>query len=184
SWAKAVIERFDAKKAIEEDCDDPVQAARQWENVEELLHSLGQTRLEAEAGTTGAALVQEFLSRMALHAQEEEEDKEEEKTGNEVTLLTLHGAKGLEFPVVFLVGMEDGFLPHQRTLDEAADLSEERRLCYVGITRARDHLILTRAKNRIRYGKPVPRYRSRFLEEIPEGLILREDRSMPDAQSS
>jgi ATP-dependent exoDNAse (exonuclease V) beta subunit len=79
--------------------------------------------------------------------------------------------------------MEDGLLPHQRSIDEGADLSEERRLCYVGITRARDHLILTRAKNRIRYGKPVPRYRSRFLAEIPAELILLTDRSFPDANS-
>jgi superfamily I DNA/RNA helicase len=82
-----------------------------------------------------------------------------------------------------LVGMEDGYLPHQRSIEESADLSEERRLAYVGITRARDHLILTRAKNRIRYGKPVPRYRSRFLNEIPEDLILLTDKSFPTDQS-
>jgi superfamily I DNA/RNA helicase len=101
-----------------------------------------------------------------------------------VTLLTLHGAKGLEYPVVFLVGFEDGFLPHRRTIDEAVDFGEERRLCYVGITRARDHLFLTRTKNRIRFGKPVPRTPSRFLEEIPSDLIVRVDHSLsPDLTS-
>jgi DNA helicase-2/ATP-dependent DNA helicase PcrA len=191
-WAKSCLERFEVKKALDEDSDDALQNARKWENVEELIHSLGQIRAEDNAFADVAAedrraplVLHEFLSRMALQAQEDEEDKKDEKDKdtNQVTLLTLHGAKGLEYPVVFLVGMEDGFLPHQRTIDEAADFSEERRLCYVGITRARDHLILTRAKNRIRYGKPVPRYRSRFLNEISDDLVLKQDQSLPDANS-
>jgi superfamily I DNA/RNA helicase len=188
-WAKSCLDRFEVKKAIEEDGDDPIQNARKWENVEELIHSLGQIRADDSAFSdaalkTAPIFLQEFLSRMALQAQEEEDDKDDqEESENQVTLLTLHGAKGLEYPVVFLVGMEDGYLPHQRSIDEAADLSEERRLCYVGITRARDHLILTRAKNRIRYGKPVPRYRSRFLNEISDDLVLKDDQSLPDANS-
>ena len=110
--------------------------------------------------------------------------KNEDKQTNQVTLLTLHGAKGLEYPVVFLVGMEDGFLPHQRTIEEAVSFDEERRLCYVGITRARDFLFLTRAKSRIRYGKPVPRIRSRFLDEISHDKIIRNDQSSnPDFSS-
>jgi ATP-dependent exoDNAse (exonuclease V) beta subunit len=76
-----------------------------------------------------------------------------------------------------MVGVEEGFLPHKRTLDEATDLSEERRLCYVGITRAKDQLIFSRARHRIRYGKPVPRIRSRFMNEIPQNLMVVEDRS-------
>jgi superfamily I DNA/RNA helicase len=187
-WARTSLERMGVKKAVEEESDDPVQFAKKWENVEELLHSIGQMKIDSSSDTayeTPVAVLQEFLSRMALQAQEEEEDRDEkdDSNANQVTLLTLHGAKGLEYPVVFLVGLEDGYLPHQRSIDEAADLSEERRLCYVGITRARDHLILTRAKNRIRYGKPVPRYRSRFLAEIGQDLILAQDRSFPDAAS-
>ncbi|MGZ3687306.1 MAG: 3'-5' exonuclease, partial [Bdellovibrionota bacterium] len=145
--------------------------------------SIGQIRVGEVEATDGVTIVREFLSRMALEAQEEEEDKkdEKEKDKNQVTLLTLHGSKGLEFPAVFLVGMEEGFLPHKRTIEGAEDLSEERRLCYVGITRARDHLILSRVRNRIRYGKPVPRYRSRFLEEVPKELIvLRDESTSPD----
>jgi superfamily I DNA/RNA helicase len=188
-WARQTLESLEVRKAIDEESDDPVQNARKWENVEELIHSLGQSKPAETDGEksdeTAVTFLEDYLSRMALQAQEDEEkDDKEDKDDNQVTLLTLHGAKGLEYPVVFLVGMEDGYLPHQRSIDEASDLSEERRLCYVGITRARDHLIITRAKNRIRYGKPVPRYRSRFLNEIPEDLILREDRSFPDANSS
>lgn len=91
--------------------------------------------------------------------------------------MTLHGAKGLEFPVVFLVGLEDGYLPHQRTIDGAEDLAEERRLFYVGITRAQDELYISRAKHRIRYGKAMPRNPSRFLGDLPEDLLLEKDES-------
>ncbi len=186
-WAKLTLELSRARKLIDEECEeDPALAQRKWENVEELLHSIGQLKvdeLELEPGAAPSAtnILREFLNRMTLQAKEDEEDqkdaeKDQDKK-NQVTLLTLHGAKGLEYPVVFLVGMEDGFLPHRRTIEEATDFSEERRLCYVGITRARDHLILTRAKNRIRYGKPVPRIRSRFLDEIPKDLVCLKDES-------
>ena len=170
-WAKSSLEKIQAKKAVEEDCDDAVQAGRKWENVEELLHSIGQFKVDPEhPAADGVDFLRDFLARMSLEAQEAEKDEEkkDDSQKNQVTLLTLHGAKGLEYPVVFLVGMEDGFLPHKRTIEEAVDFAEERCLCYVGITRAKDHLILTRAKNRIRYGKPVPRVPSRFLEEIPK----------------
>ena len=183
-WAQRWVEKFNLKKGIEEDSDEPAQVARKWENVEELLHALGQLRAkdlvleEGDAGNFGIRVLREFLARMILDVQDaEDKEKEADEIKDQVTLLTLHGAKGLEYPVVFLVGAEDGLLPHQRTLDEQTDLGEERRLCYVGITRARDYLLLTRAKNRIRYGKPVARYRSRFLAEIPSGMILSRDES-------
>lgn len=198
-WARESLDRIQARRAVEEDCDDAVQAVKKWENVEELVHSLGQSKfaakveegeisdpVETEVCKGGTLFLREFLNRMTLEAQETEKDEKKEKDAekNQVTLLTLHGAKGLEYPIVFLVGMEDGFLPHKRTLEEVTDLGEERRLCYVGITRAKDFLIITRAKNRIRFGKPVPRVPSRFLEEIPKELIVRQDQSnMPDFTS-
>lgn len=205
-WAKNLIEKLQLRAAVEEDSDDPVQAAKKWENVEELVHSLGQFQYQPDLHSevahesdapgvprvaTGAEFLIEFLNRMTLQAQEEKEEDEDKKKEekNQVTLLTLHGAKGLEFPIVFMVGMEDGILPHRRTIEEATDLSEERRLCYVGITRAKDFLFLTRTKNRIRYGKPTPRTPSRFLQEIPIELLVRQnhssgpDASMPEEQA-
>ena len=185
-WAKRSLERLKIQAALLDDSDDPVQAAKKWENVEELVHSIGQMKVD-EGVENGEGFLREFLNRMALEANEEEksqEDQEDESKKNQVTLLTLHGAKGLEYRLVFLVGMEEGFLPHKRTIDEAVDFGEERRLCYVGITRAKEHLFVTRAKNRIRYGKPVPRSPSRFLQEIPQDLLVRVDESLsPDFTS-
>ena len=90
-----------------------------------------------------------------------------------VTLMTLHAAKGLEFPLVFLAGLEEGLFPHSRTLNNPEELEEERRLCYVGMTRAMNTLILTRAHFRRRYGNDAPEMSvpSRFLEEVPQQLI-------------
>ena len=86
-------------------------------------------------------------------------------------MLTLHSAKGLEFPVVFLVGMEQGLLPHIRSLDDPAALEEERRLCYVGITRAQERLYLSHARERRLWGERAPAINSQFLEELPTELL-------------
>src|SRR5699024_6866811 len=88
-----------------------------------------------------------------------------------VTLMTLHTAKGLEFPGVFLTGMEDGTFPHNRTLGDPDELEEERRVAYVGITRARERLYLTRAQMRSTWGQSQFMPGSRFLDEIPEGVL-------------
>lgn len=191
-WARASLTKVGIKRGLEEECrDDPALLARRLENVEELVHSIGQLEIDAaewDRPPTPAELLQDFLQRMTLDVQEREESEEKNEKDDpvhQVTLLTLHGAKGLEFPIVFMVGMEEGFLPHRRTIEEALDYSEERRLCYVGITRAKEKLFLTRARHRIRYGKPVPRTRSRFIEEIPKELLETEDRSHgPDASDS
>jgi DNA helicase-2/ATP-dependent DNA helicase PcrA len=141
----------------------------------------------AEPEPTGGAspslvLLREYLARMTLNATDE--PGKEDEPADQAVLMTLHGAKGLEFPVVFLVGMEEGLLPHKRTIEEALDFSEERRLCYVGITRAKDQLYLTRCRERMRYGKRVPRNPSRFLEEIPAELLLtRNESGGPDLSS-
>ncbi len=184
-WAKNSLEKLGIKQALIEDEEDPAKAQRRFESVEELANSIGMMDLppyDPEKPTTGENQMQEYLSSLVLNAKEEEDDFNEDK--NAVTLMTLHGSKGLEFPIVFLVGLEDGCLPHQRSIDEGDDLSEERRLFYVGITRAQEELYLSRAKNRIRYGKAVPRNPCRFLADIPADIILeRDESSTPSFQS-
>jgi superfamily I DNA/RNA helicase len=176
-WGKRSFQILNLRKIIFDEEEDPKIAEKKWENIDELTNALGQTEIDASIpGISPELVLSDFLQRMTLDPKDDE--KEEDLNKNQVTLLTLHGSKGLEFPVVFLVGVEEGFLPHRRTIEEAKDFSEERRLCYVGITRAKEQLILTRARTRIRYGKPVPRYPSRFLADIPENLMLIQNESL------
>jgi DNA helicase-2/ATP-dependent DNA helicase PcrA len=184
-WAKQSLDQIGFKRALQEDEEDIAKAQRRFENVDELANAIGMMDLasvEDGGPSSGALVLQEYLGQLVLDSKEDKKD--EEKDQNAVTLMTLHGAKGLEFPIVFLVGLEDGYLPHQRTLNEGTDLSEERRLFYVGITRAKEELYLVRAKHRIRYGKGIPRNPCRFLEDIPQDLLLeRDESSTPDFKS-
>jgi len=131
------------------------------ENLHELVNAAMDSRERGE--TLG-----EFLDHAALVSEADDYDARAQ-----ITLMTLHAAKGLEFPVVFLVGLEEGLFPHSRTLLEPDDLEEERRLCYVGMTRAMDMLVLTRARYRRHYGTDMPEASvpSRFLDEIPRELL-------------
>jgi DNA helicase-2/ATP-dependent DNA helicase PcrA len=129
-----------------------------WENVEELR------RVAAEYREPG---LNEFLETIALVSDQDTL----ESSGNVPTLLTLHAAKGLEFPVVFIAGLNDGTLPHSRSFDDAEAMMEERRLLYVGITRAEDRLYLLYAKNRLAYGVAESSEPSRFLDDIPIKLL-------------
>ncbi|MCX4730047.1 DNA helicase PcrA [Streptomyces sp. NBC_01363] len=128
---------------------------------------------EEDAGTgaataAGTGTLAEFLEKVALVADSDQIPDEDEDGSGVITLMTLHTAKGLEFPVVFLTGMEDGVFPHMRALGQVKELEEERRLAYVGITRARERLYLTRAAMRSAWGQPSYNPPSRFLEEIPD----------------
>ncbi|MFC1417088.1 DNA helicase PcrA [Streptacidiphilus cavernicola] len=125
---------------------------------------------DAEPVATGLA---GFLERVALVADSDQipDDDADGESKGVVTLMTLHTAKGLEFPVVFLTGMEDGVFPHMRTFGQAKELEEERRLAYVGLTRARERLYLSRAVLRSAWGQPSYNPASRFLEEIPPQLV-------------
>ncbi len=145
----------------------PEAGARKVEAVEGVLRSL-----EAWEQRERRPTLEAFLQRLALDSRDEEP---EESAG--VTLMTLHGAKGLEFPTVFLVGCEEDLLPVAGIQGEARDLEEERRLAYVGITRAREVLWLTRAKARARRGKVDPRTPSRFLADLPAGAWAAHDPS-------
>lgn len=128
---------------------------------------------------TGSVSLADFLEEISLIADITEHQEDEDV----VTLMTMHSAKGLEFEVVFLVGMEDGIFPHQNSFCEEGGLEEERRLCYVGITRAKERLYITNAKRRMLYGKDVMNSPSRFIKEIdPELLEVENEKMMPEEQ--
>jgi DNA helicase-2/ATP-dependent DNA helicase PcrA len=124
-----------------------------------------------------------FLEKVSLVADADEIPKGEDH-GGVVTMMTLHTAKGLEFPTVFLTGMEDGIFPHSRTLDEKDEIEEERRLAYVGLTRARERLYISRAEYRSTWGAPNYNPPSRFLDEIPEDVITWRNQSTESLHSS
>lgn len=141
------------------------------ENLEELVNAAraftqGDVFDPPEAGE-GLAALEAFLSEAALNAG----DHEAEAFEDSVQLMTLHSAKGLEFPVVFIAGVEEGLFPHKMSIEEPGRLEEERRLCYVGVTRAMQKLYLTHAETRRLHGKEVYPRPSRFLRELPEALL-------------
>jgi DNA helicase II / ATP-dependent DNA helicase PcrA len=156
---KFLIDRTGYIKLLEE--EDTPEAYSRIENLRELVNAAMDSRDRAET-------LDQFLDHAALVADADDYDERAQ-----ITLMTLHAAKGLEFPLVFLSGLEEGLFPHSRTMLVPEDIEEERRLCYVGMTRAMDQLILTRAVYRRRYGTDLPEASvpSRFLEEVPGPLI-------------
>ena len=183
---EAVLERTGYRAELEAS-NDPQDAAR-LDNLNELVgvgrefsseaalqlsardqgFGAGEADDGLDEGLAEPGSLSAFLERVSLVADADQIPDEEQ---GQVTLMTLHTAKGLEFPVVFLVGLEDGLFPHMRALGDPAELSEERRLAYVGITRARKRLYLTRAMMRSSWGQPMTNPGSRFLEEIPPEAI-------------
>lgn len=155
-----LLKEIDYLGEIRKNYDEAKDQESRWASVVEVVNML--SRYEQRASEPSLA---GFLETVALEQREQERD-ESEKDRDSVTLMTLHAAKGLEFPHVYLVGLEQRILPHERNLDSPDDLAEERRLAYVGITRARDRLVLTRAKTRTRFGQPVPSCPSQFLWEM------------------
>ncbi len=171
--ARTIVERVGFKAEIDTSGPTADAAAKRWANVEGVLATLARREARHGAATDGLA---GFLQLLTLDIDADLDDAQDV-----VTLSTLHGSKGLEFDVVFLIGCEEGYLPHGRTIDAratdglgedgCAPIEEERRLFYVGITRSRDHLVLSRAKARVLRGKAVPRMPSRFLLDIPAELL-------------
>ncbi len=155
-----VIADLNYKQYIDDESEEGVD---RWENVEELR------RLAVEYSTRS---LDEFLENVALVS-----DQDTIVEGNVPTLLTLHAAKGLEFGAVFIVGLDDGILPHSRSFDEPEGMEEERRLFYVGITRAKDKLYLIRAIQRGGRGAAEETYPSRFLDDVPADLLIGKSRS-------
>jgi DNA helicase II / ATP-dependent DNA helicase PcrA len=155
-----VIADLSYKEYIDDESEEGID---RWENVEELR------RLALEYSTRS---LDEFLENVALVS-----DQDTIAEGNVPTLLTLHAAKGLEFGAVFIVGLDDGILPHSRSFDEPEGMEEERRLFYVGITRAKDKLYLIRAIQRGGRGAAEETYPSRFLDDVPEDLLIGKSRT-------
>lgn len=152
----------DSGYLAELEADSDLQAANRVENLKELVSDAKKFAETEEDGT-----LENFLSHVSLLT---DSDKNED-SDDQVTLMTLHSAKGLEFPVVFLAGLEEGIFPHVRTLMDEHEIEEERRLCYVGITRAERKLYISNARQRMIYGNTVCYSPSRFLNEIPPELI-------------
>jgi DNA helicase-2/ATP-dependent DNA helicase PcrA len=172
---RELCDRIGLKKDIDHTSTSPNAASRRWSNVEGFLGVLARREARVSAKGEDDTAERELMS--FLHALTLQTDEAEDEPGNVVTLSTLHGSKGLEFDIVFLVGCEEGLIPHSRTLEVKAtdatvqDIEEERRLFYVGVTRARQHLELLRCKFRMTRGKPSPRTPCRFLADIPDELI-------------
>ena len=156
---KFLIDRTGYIKQLEE--EDTPEAVSRIENLRELVNAAMDSRDRGES-------LDEFLDHAALVSDADQYDEHAQ-----ITLMTLHAAKGLEFPLVVLAGMEEGLFPHSRTMLEPDAIEEERRLCYVGMTRAMDTLVLSRAVYRRRYGTDMPEASvpSRFLEEVPPQLV-------------
>ncbi|MFZ3062193.1 MAG: 3'-5' exonuclease, partial [Actinomycetota bacterium] len=172
-----IIEKTGYVRALER--EHTTEALGRIDNIKEFVAATREfdATYPAQSSTEGGATsgLEDFLEKVALVT--DIDTYEEEK--NSVTLMTLHNAKGLEFPVVFIVGMEEGLFPHIRSMSSVSDLEEERRLYYVGLTRARERLYLTCAWSRSLYGESNYCTHSRFLKEIPEHLISTEGGSPP-----
>ena len=167
---EAVLEQSGLLSELQESTDP--QDESRVENLQELVAvAMEYEEIPIEDLPEGSVIsLAGFLEQVSLVA-DSDEIPEGEDHGGVITLMTLHTAKGLEFPTVFLTGMEDGIFPHSRTLGERDELEEERRLAYVGLTRAQERLYVTRAEYRSAWGAPNYNPPSRFLEEIPDSLI-------------
>ncbi len=163
---EACVRRFGLAAALEEEED----GADRLENVTELVAAAASFDAgEMEDGPPGASELERFLQSVALRAEIDDAELE----GETVTLMTLHNAKGLEFPIVFVAGLEEGLFPLSRAVDGKGGVEEERRLFYVGVTRARDRLYLSHADRRWRAGSERRSAPSSFLDELPEGPVER-----------
>lgn len=152
-----ICEEIGARAALIRDPTEGPGGERRWKNLELLTEATRRLRRRKKV-----TKLKEILRLLAL----ERQALTDEATADQVSLMTLHSAKGLEWPVVFFIGCEEGLIPHQRTLDEGADVSEERRLFYVGLTRARQRVFLTYAKRRLRGRRSVETEASRFLLDV------------------
>src|SRR5699024_7677310 len=162
---ESVLERSGYKEMLEN--ERSIEAQSRLENLEEFMTVTQDFEEKNEDDKTLMA----FLTDLALIADIDQVDEEDPDYEEKITLMTLHAAKGLEFPVVFLIGMEENVFPHSRSMFDEEEMEEERRLAYVGITHAEQSLFINHAKMRTLYGRTNMNPRSRFINEIPEDLI-------------
>lgn len=177
--ARRVLEKTGYLRTLELEAVKNVEAETRVRNVNELMAALEEATERPEEGQPVSGL-DDFLEEVALVTDIDRWDE----TVDCVTLMTLHNAKGLEFPIVFITGMEDGLFPISRAMESPTDLEEERRLCYVGITRARERLFFTHANLRRRFGGTTASLRSRFIDEVPDELVSRESTGRFHSRSS
>jgi DNA helicase-2/ATP-dependent DNA helicase PcrA len=156
-----LIAEIGYEKELQRIYSDPNEQQARWQSVEEVVNALALYERGSKQPTLGG-----FIDEVTLGQQEMGDEKEKQLAKNAVALMTLHSAKGLEFPQVYMVGLEEGILPHHRSLGEGDDVEEERRLCYVGVTRAMERLTLSLSLTRLKWGKPRDTIPSRFLFEI------------------
>ncbi|GIF06466.1 DNA helicase PcrA [Actinoplanes siamensis] len=171
---EGVLQRSGLLSELEESLDPQDQG--RVENLQELVSVAREYTERVESQEDETATLAGFLEQVALVADADQIPSDDPEHQGVVTLMTLHTAKGLEFPVVFLTGLEDGVFPHMRAMSDNAELEEERRLAYVGITRARQRLYLSRAVTRSAWGQPQYNPPSRFTDELP-GELVRWDRT-------
>ena len=163
----AVLEMTGYRQFLAKEYEDPQEQESRWGYVEELVNALAEHERSRRGRREFATVVRDFLDELVLDVQEAERFREDKPRGNVLRLMTLHAAKGLEFDCVWMVGMEEGLLPHHRSLGDGLDaIAEERRLCYVGVTRAKKRLSLSLCLTRMKWGKSRPCRPSRFLYEL------------------
>jgi DNA helicase-2/ATP-dependent DNA helicase PcrA len=147
--------------------DDEAEVQERQGCVEDLVNALATHEKSQRPGRDFSGVIRDFLDELVLDVAEAERFRDDKPRGNVLRLMTLHAAKGLEFDQVWMVGMEEGLLPHHRSLNDGLDaIAEERRLCYVGVTRARKRLVLSLCLTRMKWGKSRPCKPSRFLYEL------------------
>ena len=160
-FATGVLSAVNYRAELDRVYKTPGDIEARLASIQEFLNSLALYEQRSEGPTLAG-----FLEEAALAGREDQKDSDDKRERHAVTLMTLHSAKGLEFPHVFMVGMEEGLLPHVRSVVDGKSIDEERRLCYVGVTRAQDTLTLTFCKERMKWGKPRAQIPSRFLMEM------------------
>ncbi len=160
--ARDLIKRVDYHSEIERIYREPADRESRWSSVEQIVNALSEYESSVDSPQ-----ISDFLDRVSVGEQDLENEKEKQLKKNAIALMTIHSAKGLEFPEVYVVGMEEGILPHHRSLeDDEAGVEEERRLCYVAVTRAQERLTLSLSLSRLKWGKPHATLPSRFLYEL------------------